>query len=372
MTVFITIPWFLPAFRAGGPIQSVANLIDNFNEGIEYRIFCRDTDLNGEALSGIEKNKWTVFNSYTQVWYAEKDDLSKVICEEIEIIQPDVLYIIGLFSWHFNIVPMLYGKANRKIVSVRGMLHPGALSQKKTKKRIFLTALKMFGAGKQFIFHATDAREELFIKNEFGLGTKVIVADNFAKKMSEQLPLEKTTGALTMVTIALISPMKNHLLVLQALKNCNAHIEYNIYGPVKDERYWQQCGELISALPKNINVVYHGEIAPDNIETILAQQHLFIMPSKSENFGHALAEALAAGKPIITSHHTPWNNLESHRAGMNVDLDAKAIAHAINYFAAQDQHAYNYFVNGAIQYSKQKNCDTEKVIGYQKLFSLKA
>ena len=47
--IFITIPWFLPAFRAGGPIQSIANLVKEFNEDVEYFIFCGDTDLNGAA-----------------------------------------------------------------------------------------------------------------------------------------------------------------------------------------------------------------------------------------------------------------------------------------------------------------------------------
>ena len=32
--IFITIPWFLPAFRAGGPIQSVANLVKEYEDGV--------------------------------------------------------------------------------------------------------------------------------------------------------------------------------------------------------------------------------------------------------------------------------------------------------------------------------------------------
>ena len=191
MIVFITIPWFLPAYRAGGPIQSIAHLVTNFKEDIEYRIFCRDTDLNGEPLPGIVKNEWTSFNAYTKVWYAEKEDLSDVICKQIEQLQPDTLYIIGLFSWHFNIVPMLFCKATRKIVSVRGMLHPGALSQKKIKKRLFLTGLKLFGLQRKAIFHSSDLAEEQFIKDEFGSDTRVIVAGNFSKKMHSEKPFAK-------------------------------------------------------------------------------------------------------------------------------------------------------------------------------------
>ena len=254
MIVFITIPWFLPAFRAGVPIQSVANLIENFTVDIEYRIFCANEDLNGEPLTGIVKNVWTSYNNYTKVWYAENENLSDVLCKEVANIKPDVLYIIGLFSWHYNIVPMLFCKANKKIISLRGMLHPGALSQKKIKKRLFLMLLKKFGVGTKNIFHATDSTEARFIKNEFGTHTKTIIAGNFSKNLKEQLPLHKSPGNLTMVTVALISPMKNHLMVLEALKLCSENIQYTIYGPVKDEMYWQKCKTLMAELPANIGV----------------------------------------------------------------------------------------------------------------------
>jgi hypothetical protein len=56
--IFITIPWFLPAFRAGGPIQSVANLVKEFREGVEYFIFCGDTDLNSSGLDNVETDEW--------------------------------------------------------------------------------------------------------------------------------------------------------------------------------------------------------------------------------------------------------------------------------------------------------------------------
>ena len=368
MIVFITIPWFLPAYRAGGPIQSVANLIENCNADIEYRIFCADEDLNGEPLTGIVKNEWTNYNNYTKVWYAEKENLSDVVCKEIAYTKPDVLYIVGLFSWHFNVVPMLFCKANRKIISVRGMLHPGALSQKRLKKRLFLSGLKILGIVSKNIFHATDEIEEQFIKNEFGVNTTTLVAGNFAKTIAAQLPLEKTAGDLIMVTLALISPMKNHLIVLEALKECSANIKYNIYGPVKDETYWQKCKAVIAELPTNITVQYHDEITPDSVAEVFGQQHVFVMPSKSENFGHAIAESLSAGKPVITSNNTPWKNLQINNAGINADTDVQSIAKAISFFAMLNQPDYNEFVTGSKLYSIQNNKTSEKIKAYRKLF----
>ncbi len=61
--IFFTIPWFLSALRAGGPIQPIANLVKEFHEDVEYYIYCNDTDLNGAALA---RAKYKIF---TRVLY---------------------------------------------------------------------------------------------------------------------------------------------------------------------------------------------------------------------------------------------------------------------------------------------------------------
>ncbi|HRD43302.1 MAG TPA: glycosyltransferase, partial [Ferruginibacter sp.] len=109
---------------------------------------------------------------------------------------------------------------------------------------------------------------------------------------------------LKLVTIALIIPMKNHLLVLEALQKCTFDVEYGIYGPVKDEQYWNLCEQQIQLMPSHIKVEYKGNLPPGGVEAALKQSDVFIMPSQSENFAHALAEALSAGLPVITSKHT--------------------------------------------------------------------
>jgi hypothetical protein len=76
--IFISIPWFLPAFRAGGPIQSVANLVKEFQEDVTYFIFCGDTDLNGSALENVETDKWISFNDHTNVGIAARKRSVKV------------------------------------------------------------------------------------------------------------------------------------------------------------------------------------------------------------------------------------------------------------------------------------------------------
>ena len=350
--IFISIPWFLPAYRAGGPIQSIANLVNEFTEGVKYYVFTSDTDLNGAALDNITVNEWIDYNEHTKVWYAGPEKISDNLVKQVESLKPDTLFIIGVFSWHFNMVPIIFCKAPRKILSARGMLHPGALSQKKWKKKLFLEVFKLLEYHHKVLFHATDEEEKKFIINQFGKPATILIAGNYPTFFGTSVKMKKEEGLLKLVSIAILNPMKNILLVLQALQNVEETIQYDIYGPVKDESYRDECLLQIKSLPRNVSVFIHKEIEPREVKEVLAKADVFILPSKSENFGHAMYEALSAGLPLITSHHTPWIKLENSHAGINVDVESlEEISLAIQRFARMPEEEFEQWRTGALEYA---------------------
>ena len=348
-SIFISIPWFTPAFKAGGPVQSIANMVEALNEGYQFYIYTSNEDLHKQPIAVAHTDQWVEYNDYTKVWYSGKHDRSQHLVEQAEALKPDILYVIGLFDWHFNIVPLLYAKAERKLVSVRGMLHPGALSQKSWKKRIFIQGMKWMKIDKKISFQATDEAEAVFIKNVFK-EAQVSVAGNFPRLLNKQLAAPKEPGHLKMVSIGIISPMKNYLPVLQALSEVKTNIHYTIYGPVKESVYWEQCLQAIRTLPENITVDYQKELPPHKVPVKLESKHLFILPSKSENYGHAIVEALSAGLPVITSYAVPWTGLSESMAGVNVEPTVANIRQAIKSFAAMEQEEYNQYCEGAREY----------------------
>jgi glycosyltransferase involved in cell wall biosynthesis len=72
-----------------------------------------------------------------------------------------------------------------------------------------------------------------------------------------------------------------------------------------------------------------GEVPDDRKWGVYRSADLFILPTKSENFGIVIAEALGSGVPVITTKGTPWEELQTHRCGWWVDPNAEALAGAL-------------------------------------------
>jgi glycosyltransferase involved in cell wall biosynthesis len=353
MKILILYDYFLPAYRAGGPIQSIANIIRNLHSYYELYVITSNSDLNKIEPLNVVSDTWQDFeHGKARVIYLSFNNKKILhIKKLIEEINPDKIFANGIYSIPFSIAPAFFF-SNKMILHVRGMLHPGALSQKAFKKKLFLGLIKLLGIHKKISFCVSDEKEMIFTQLMFGEKTKIHVAQNFPTIFLPIPAKNKTVGILNLISIALISPIKNHNLILQALSLVKSQVSWDIYGPIKDFDYWGNCEKLISKLPTNIKVTYKGEVNPLEIYDILKSSHVFILPSQSENFGHALYEAMIAGIPIITSNNTPWNFLKENNAGYNVDLTVFEIAKVIERVSLLNQHDYNEKVISVEIYAK--------------------
>jgi len=376
--VLVFYNYFLPGYKAGGPVQSLSNMIGLLSETHDFSVITSAYDLNATApYDSIRLNEWNriaVNNKEIPVFYSSVRMNPKEIAAIIKTEAADIVYINGMYSWNFFLLPLFVKTFISKgdasfIISPRGMLQPGALQGKSFKKKIYLELLKLFGLTKNILWHATTADEVIDIKNIFGKKSKVMVASNIPKATIPFVDNNKQAGHLSLVYLSLIAEKKNLLLLINTLKSCKASISLDIYGPVKDEAYWQDCLKEMEQIPSNIIINYKGDVNPDKVQAALAKYDAAILLTKGENFGHALFESLSVGRPIITSHFTPWNELEKRNAGWNVDIsDKESIANLLDELAAKTNEEWQLYCKGAhqlaVNYFEEQNFKEE----YRMLF----
>ena len=55
------IDWYLPGYKAGGPVRSMANLVDHLRDKVDLHIVATDTDYTETSpYSGVTPDRWTV------------------------------------------------------------------------------------------------------------------------------------------------------------------------------------------------------------------------------------------------------------------------------------------------------------------------
>lgn len=76
----------------------------------------------------------------------------------------------------------------------------------------------------------------------------------------------------------------------------------------------------LSEVVKFVGGVYGAEKV-----CLLQSADFFVLPTYSENFGIVVAEALACGTPVITTHGTPWKELEEYACGWYIPVGVNAL-----------------------------------------------
>jgi glycosyltransferase involved in cell wall biosynthesis len=71
-------------------------------------------------------------------------------------------------------------------------------------------------------------------------------------------------------------------------------------------------------------------VVGDEKDALYRSADLFVLPTHGENFGLVVAEALAHGVPVVTSHHAPWEGLESQGCGWWVELGESSLIEALD------------------------------------------
>ncbi len=282
----------------------------------------RDHDTDGIRYRDIVPGRWTD-GPDAAVYYAPRFTMA-VLERCIRESRADVVWLNSFFS-RASLRLLLLRRAGRLaqpvLLAPRGEFSPAALALKAARKRTAIRGLLDLGCLNGIHWIASSAFEADQIRQTVGASSITIVPESVRPPAPPDVWPVKQRGRVRAVCASRISPMKNQHFLLDVLTQCQAQIDLDLIGPIDDEAYWAACRRLIARLPSNVTVTHQGELAHAELMTRLSGYDLAVLPSRGENFGHAVAEAWSAGCPVLVSDRTPWRALSNDGVGWDVPLD---------------------------------------------------
>lgn len=143
---------------------------------------------------------------------------------------------------------------------------------------------------------------------------------------SEPLQSDRDSRASELLYLSRLDPKKNLESLLDAMRELPAEVRLTIAG-AGDPAYVHALKQRAQALGIAPRVTWLGHVEGQAKAGAFSQAGVFVLPSFSENFGIAAAEALAAGLPCVLGENVAIaNNVVRAGAGLAVATDAASIA----------------------------------------------
>jgi len=329
--VLVFVAHYLPAFKAGGPLRTLANMVEHLSDEFEFFIVTGDRDLgDSEPFASIETRTWQRVGLANVYYLPPSAQTVRSIAKLMNDTAHDVLYLNSFFDPQFSMKPLVAAKLRENgktpvILAPRGEFSPGALRLKAKKKYLFMTLAKMIGLYDGVYFQASSEHEKQDIIAALHVSAgRVHVAIDLPKPLDwENVSSDffSIDGKLRIVFLSRIVPIKNLLGALDILQGVRRDVIFDIYGPKEDVAYWEKCERRVHQMPDHVHVRYCGEVQPEQVRSVLSNYDIFLFPTLGENYGHVIEESLSAGTPVLISDQTPWKHLEDDGLGWEYSLD---------------------------------------------------
>ncbi len=363
--ILIFSEYYRPGYKSGGGMRTVANMVDRLGDRFDFRIVTHDHDgnLDTAPYTTVAIDEWNQIGE-TSVHYVGGNNVKLSVLRRLILrVAPDAIYTNSFFS-PFTILLLQLRKLKlipktRIIIAPCGELSDAGLGKSTRKKDLFLRFAKTVGLYNDIFWKASTDLERIEIER---IGTKRgeifiapdLPARHFLADYEQTAKPGKKTGEVRMIFFSRFVRKKNFKWLLERLgDNVGGRLIIHIYGPMEDAAYWNECQQIIKALPENIEVEAYGPLPHEAGLEMMFQYHFFLLPTLGENFGHVFIEALAAGCSLLISDRTPWLDLAEKGIGWDLPLDGDKWIETINNCLSMDAEDYSQMSAAAREYAEK-------------------
>ena len=251
------------------------------------------------------------------------------------VAKSDIVHIHGLWQ-----APVWYAarEARRQekpyVMMPHGSLGSAALQVSKWKKKLIGLLVERRNLNRSSGLVATAASEAERFRvygldrpthiMPIGLDFDVIDSGQCNEKLLQRLGCD--VGKKHILYFSRISPIKGLDLLCEAWDRVKrTDWQLVIVGP-DDRGYTDEMKTLYSIHIADGSVVFRGPIYGWDKFDLLKSVDAFVLPTRSENWSIAVAEAMAAGLPVVCTKGAPWNCISEVGAGAWVDISSEGIA----------------------------------------------
>lgn len=345
MRVLQVIPSVSPAL--GGPTQVVLNLVQALREwGVDAEIVT--TNDNGATVLDVPLNQRITYQQ-VPVWFLPRFSpplkefifstaLTQWLWQHIQ--DYDILDNHYLFSYASSCASAI-ARWYQIPYTVRtmGQLSPWALEQSRLKKQLYTFLIERHNLNRAAAIHCTSAQEAQDVRN-FGISTPTVTLPlgvNLLPDCPEaKQNLHQSYGIPNQTPIVLflsrLHYKKRPDLLIQALsqltvKSYDFHL---ILAGSGEPDYVNHLQKLVASVGLTKNTSFAGFVTGEDKNLLLQGSDIFVLPSFSENFGVAVAEAMAAGLPVIVTPGVQISpEIAAAKAGFVVEGEIETLADAI-------------------------------------------
>jgi glycosyltransferase involved in cell wall biosynthesis len=342
-------PYFAPAFGYGGPPRSVLGLCRALQRaGCQVAVVT--TSANGRAELPAEVTARGAFDGVPVVYlprtFPKRHFRASSLRTWLDAHRNDydLVHVHGcwnMFGWTGARWCRRAGVPY--VVSPRGMLHPSSFAGDRLRKSIAYEAIERRTLGGARFVHVTSDEERTVVSALQATVPTVTVPNGVEvaepPSSAETTAFRQRGGAdasdFVLLYLGRLHPQKGLDRLLAAFRRAlQAYPRVKLWlAGAGDPVYVARLRQEAHDLEQTGRLLFCGFVDGEDRRLSLASADAFVLTSYSENFGMGVAEAMAAGLPVIVSRECPWNQIEEWGAGFHVDNTPAAVADAIGRLA---------------------------------------
>lgn len=273
------------ALSAHHTVSVISSVVDYENFALSS-ISCQESsDQNVQEYRIVVKKSFPIFNQLNYLWLLISTSLKIAREFQPDLIHGHVGYPSAFWAWSLSRllkVPFVLTEHTRPSNNFRSSIHKWLTVFGMKRASVLVAVSKML---------ANEVSQ--FVKRDVVVVPNIVETERFDVALYPELKITQIGFLGT-----LNQPVKGLDILLRAVADLKTDFVLHVGGSGK---MLQSYKALAAELGIEQKCIFYGFVLPMDVPAFMSRLHFFVCASRSETFCVALAEAMAAGRPVVST-----------------------------------------------------------------------